>query len=236
MNNIKNYNEYIKEDLTILPGVVGVISGYGIYRFFNLIFTLLKIKKIKNSSKDALIDIIKNKRKLTLIKGPSTITIISDRKIPLWGGPVFSFQINTEKNKCEIIIKRKGIYNIDKNYNFDISEEEKKDLLEKIEKFIIGEEKYIGEGSDYRNVTGYGSMGSGDPQNAGPTYNRGMDAAMYHRPGIIGVTAEDISDKYFSGANERKRRKIKKDKKREKNRKEKTNYFNNLDKKINKKL
>ena len=63
---------------------------------------------------------------------------------------------------------------------------------------ILKFNEYIREEADYRNVTGYGSSGSPDPQNAGPSFNKGPDAAVYNRPEVIGVERDTIEDPYFN--------------------------------------
>jgi hypothetical protein len=95
-----------------------------------------------------------------------------------------------------------------------------------IKKFL----EFIKEESDYRNVTGFGSMGSGDPQNAGPSFNKGPDSAIYQRPSVIGVASDDISDPYFAVRQQQKRKRVKKNQWIEKNRKDKTKYLRNIDK------
>lgn len=91
-------------------------------------------------------------------------------------------------------------------------------------------DEYIKEHSDYRNVTGYGSMGSPDPQNAGPSFNKGPDAATYNRPEVIGVERDYIEDPYFGDRRQNNKVRIKKDKRIVKLRKDKTKYLRSLDK------
>jgi hypothetical protein len=102
--------------------------------------------------------------------------------------------------------------------------------------FKISKEDFImcqsplNEYSDYRNVTGYGSMGHSDQQNAGPSFNKGPDSATFRRPDVIGVASDVIEDPYFAGSRRARIKKIKKNKNIENNRKKKTRYFNSLEK------
>ena len=101
---------------------------------------------------------------------------------------------------------------------------------------IIKFKDYIKEESDYRNVTGYGSMGNNDPQNAGPSFNKGADSATYRRPDVIGVESIDFDDPYFGQSKNQKLKKIRKNPKIEKNRKNKSKYLDDLEKNIYKNL
>ena len=96
-------------------------------------------------------------------------------------------------------------------------------------------DEFINE-SDYRNVTGYGSMGGSGDQNTGPSFNKGPDAATYSLPSVVGVETDIIKDPYFSGRRGQKRRKVKKHPAIEKNRKEKTKYLDKLEKDTQNKL
>jgi hypothetical protein len=98
------------------------------------------------------------------------------------------------------------------------------------EQFLAFKNNEINEYADYRNVTGYGSMGQGDPQNAGPSFNKGPDAATYRRPDVIGLAGDDIEDPYFGQRRKLKMKRIKKNKHIESNRKRKTKYFNEIEK------
>lgn len=90
-------------------------------------------------------------------------------------------------------------------------------------------EEFVKEEADYRNVTGAGSMGGTSQQNAGPSFNKGPDAATYRLPDVIGVETDYIEDPYFSKGREQRRKKVKKNKHIEKNRKDKSKYFDRLD-------
>lgn len=91
-------------------------------------------------------------------------------------------------------------------------------------------EEFIKEDADYRNVTGHGSMGNPDPQNAGPTFSKGMDSETYGRPTVIGVVRDTIEDPYFNQGDV-KRRRVKKHPHVEKTRKKKSKYLRNVDRK-----
>jgi hypothetical protein len=93
-------------------------------------------------------------------------------------------------------------------------------------------DEFVNEEGDYRNVTGSGSNGE---QNAGPSFNKGPDAATYSLPSVIGVASDDISDPYFAAQRERKRKRIRKNKRIEKNRRDKSKYLNKIDKDTQKK-
>jgi hypothetical protein len=101
---------------------------------------------------------------------------------------------------------------------------------------IIKFKDFIKEEADYRNVTGYGSMGTNDPQNAGPSFNKGPDAHTYYRPDVIGVEKDTISDPYFAAQRTQKMKRIKKNRRIEKNRKNKSKYLDKMDKKTQNKL
>ncbi len=96
-------------------------------------------------------------------------------------------------------------------------------------------DEFINE-SDYRNVTGYGTMGGSGDQNTGPSFNKGPDAATYRLPSVVGVESDDISDPYFSGRRSQKRKKLRKHPAIEKNRKDKTKYLDRLEKDTQNKL
>lgn len=95
--------------------------------------------------------------------------------------------------------------------------------------------KTFEEYTDYRNVTGYGSMGQSGDQNTGPSFNKGPDSATFNRPNVIGVETISMEDPYFTGK-QNKRKKIRKNKYVEKLRKDKTKYLQNIDKDSQKKL
>lgn len=93
-------------------------------------------------------------------------------------------------------------------------------------------EQFVNEEfTDYRNVTGYGSMGQSGEQNAGPSFNKGPDSATYRRPDVVGVASDDIRDPYFGARRSQKRKRARKNPHIEKNRKDKTKYLNSIDKK-----
>lgn len=96
--------------------------------------------------------------------------------------------------------------------------------------------KTFEEYTDYRNVTGYGSMGISGDQNTGPSFNKGPDSATYRRPDVI--TMQDISmqDPYFGKDRELKKRKIRKNRYIDKLRKNKTKYLDDVDKDTQKKM
>lgn len=100
---------------------------------------------------------------------------------------------------------------------------------------ILNFKDFIRENSDYRNVTGNGSSGGNDPQNSGPSFNKGPMSAIYNQPTVIGVEKYNIDDPYFN-QKYKKIKKIKKNPNIEKNRKDKSKYLINLDKNIRKKL
>lgn len=89
---------------------------------------------------------------------------------------------------------------------------------------------FIKEEADYRNVTGYGSMGNPDSQNAGPSFNKGADSETYGRPTVIGVERDTIEDPYFNQG-DTKRRRVKKHPHVEKTRKNKSKYLRDVDRK-----
>jgi len=89
-------------------------------------------------------------------------------------------------------------------------------------------DEFINE-ADYRNVTGNGTMGGSGEQNAGPSFNKGPDAATYRLPSVIGVEGDNIDDPYFAGRREQKRKRTKKNQKLEKLRKDKSKYLKELD-------
>lgn len=91
-------------------------------------------------------------------------------------------------------------------------------------------EQFVNEVTDYRNVTGYGTMGLASNQNAGPSYNVGPLSATYRQPTILSTTTDTISDQYFNGAKLDKMRKIRKNPRIVKLRKKKSKDFNDLDK------
>lgn len=97
-------------------------------------------------------------------------------------------------------------------------------------------DEFIKEYTDYRNVTGYGSMGQGDPQNAGPTLNMGPDAAVYQRPAVIGLAGEEIEDPYFGVRRNQKKTRVKKDPRISKLRRKKAKYFKKLNLETQEKL
>lgn len=92
-------------------------------------------------------------------------------------------------------------------------------------------DQFVNEESDYRNVTGFGSMGGSGEQNAGPSFNKGIDSATYRRPDVIGVASDDINDPYFSQRRNQKRKRARKNPHIEKNREQKAKLFYKLDKK-----
>jgi len=100
-------------------------------------------------------------------------------------------------------------------------------------KKILRFKDFIKEEADYRNVTGNGSMGNPDPQNSGPSFNKGLDSDTYGRPSVIGVQRDTIEDPYFN-EREQKRKRRKKHPHIEKNREQKSKYLKNLDVKTNK--
>lgn len=94
-------------------------------------------------------------------------------------------------------------------------------------------EDFTNEESDYRNVTGYGSMGSPGEQNSGPSFNKGPDAATYNRPDVIGVETDYIEDPYFAISKEQRKKRSRKPKYIERLRRDKSKYLNKLDKNTN---
>ena len=97
-------------------------------------------------------------------------------------------------------------------------------------------DEFVNEEGDYRNVTGAGSMGGSSDQRTGPSFNKGPDAATFRLPNVIGTTTDDVSDPYFSGQREMKRKRVKKNKNIERNRKNKTKYLDSIDRDTQKKL
>lgn len=95
---------------------------------------------------------------------------------------------------------------------------------------ILTYEDFLKEHSDYRNVTGYGTMGGSGDQRTGPSFNKGPDSATYRLPSVIGVETDDISDPYFAQRRTQKMKRIKKNKNIERNRKDKTKYLRGLEK------
>lgn len=96
--------------------------------------------------------------------------------------------------------------------------------------------EYIKEESDYRNVTGFGSGGSNDPQNAGPSFNKGPMSAIYNQPSVIGTETVEIEDPYFGVSSNMKRKRVKKNKKIERYRKTMSQYLDDQDKRTQNKL
>jgi hypothetical protein len=92
-------------------------------------------------------------------------------------------------------------------------------------------EEFVNEESDYRNVTGNGSMGGSGEQNAGPSFNKGPYSATFRLPSIVGVASDDISDPYFADRRAQKRKRPRKNRRIEKMRKDKAKLFDELDKK-----
>jgi hypothetical protein len=170
-----------------------------------------------------------------------------------WNAPrVDAFNIELEEKTFSIKVKnvhitktgihRSAIFFIDDEDNVYRSrcsgirivnrerEEEYREKMKDVDPY--GEEEWgddLKEEADYRNVTGYGSMGNNDPQNAGPSFNRGPDAATFCRPDVVGLVGDDIEDPYFGDRRRLKMRRIKKNKHIENNRKKKTKYFRDLD-------
>ena len=66
--------------------------------------------------------------------------------------------------------------------------------------------KTFEEYTDYRNVTGFGSMGQPGDQNAGPSFNKGPNSATYNRPDVIGVEQINMEDPYFGEKREKSRK------------------------------
>jgi ribosomal protein S25 len=97
-------------------------------------------------------------------------------------------------------------------------------------KKILRFEDFVKEEADYRNVTGNGTMGNPDPQNSGPSFNKGPDAAIYGRPDVIGVERDTIEDPYFGQSQEQKKKRARKHPYIEKKRKEKSKYLVDIDK------
>ncbi len=96
-------------------------------------------------------------------------------------------------------------------------------------KKILKFNDFIREEADYRNVTGNGSMGSPDPQNSGPSFNKGPDSATYGRPDVIGVERDTIEDPYFGQSKEQKKKRARKHPYIEKKRKEESKYLMSVD-------
>lgn len=96
-------------------------------------------------------------------------------------------------------------------------------------------DEFVNE-SDYRNVTGAGSGGGSEPQNAGPSFNKGPMSATYRLPTVVGIESDEISDPYFGAERNQRRKKLKKNPQIEKNRKQKAKYFDDMDKKTQNKL
>lgn len=92
--------------------------------------------------------------------------------------------------------------------------------------------KTFEEYTDYRNVTGYGTMGQSGDQNTGPSFNKGPDSATYNRPDVIGTEDISMEDPYFSDNRKKKLKRIRKNKHVEKTRKNKSKYLNDVDKDI----
>jgi len=139
--SIENQNESL-----FLGTLISVMIGHSISRTFELIITLLKIKKIEKSVIDAIDEISKNKtsfknfrhiKKFLIINGPNTVTIISDRSLKFYFDTMFSFQINKQNNIVDILIKRNGLFRINKEISFKITNEEKQELLKLINKNIF---------------------------------------------------------------------------------------------------
>lgn len=139
MINLKTYEEF--DYLGVGAVIANFLIGVGIVRFFNYIKTLLKIKNIEKSAIIAIEKILKDKTewkgKMEVTKGPNTITIISDKRFNIYGGTIYSFQLNTKTNKIEILIKRDGVMPINKNIEFYIDDEEKETILNIIEENVV---------------------------------------------------------------------------------------------------
>lgn len=138
MKILKTYEEFDPIVGIAIPALI----GFGLVRTFNLIKTLMKSKKMEKSAIDSInkiinIDKTEPRGKMLVIKGPSTINIISDKRQIIYGGTIFSFQINTENNVVYVDIRRKGIYNLHKEFSFNISEEEKELILNIIKANVI---------------------------------------------------------------------------------------------------
>jgi len=152
--------------------------------------------------------------------------------------PMTFFEIRVAEDNLKKIDKReylKGLVEYRKRIENKLREkglrrEEIAKLMKDIDPY--GEEDWgddLKEEADYRNVTGNGSMGNNDPQNAGPSFNRGPDSATFCRPDVVGLVGDDIEDPYFGDRRRLKMRRIKKNKHIESNRKKKTKYFRDLD-------
>jgi len=85
------------------------------------------------------------------------------------------------------------------------------------------------EYTDYRNVTGFGSMGQSSAQQSGPSFNKGPDSATYNRPDVIGTEVVSMEDPYFGEQRSRRKLRGRKNKYIDKLRKDKTKYLRSID-------
>jgi len=121
---------------------------------------------------------------------------------------------------------------------FEEAEPKFEDFVEPRPLYKIGDKVYnkkINEFTDYRNVTGFGSMGQSGDQNTGPSFNKGPDAATFYRPDVITMQQMTMDDPYFNEKRD-KMRKIKKNRYIPKLRRKKARYLRDVDKKSLKKL
>ena len=140
MNHILSYEEKCNEDLiTAVSVVVGFLIGHAIVALIQILKYIIQSKKIEKSVIHAIDDISKKSkglfdaRKLKVVKGPSTISVISDRSAGMSPRILFSFQLNTVNNTVDVIIQRRsfitGEEKMSKEIHFDVTEDEKEEIL-----------------------------------------------------------------------------------------------------------
>jgi len=232
MNNIKTYNEFINEgwhEILDYAIPIGTMAFLGLF-VRNLIqdFRNRKYKKV------FINDILPN-----LENGKATMT--EDDEQIIIDIPKYEIEINKNKKTIWFLNKERGELIVPYNqkesedgfemnavraqmkYPLKLNKEEFDILLKELK----GQKN---EEADYRNVTGYGSMGGNGDQRTGPSFNRGPDAATYRLPNVVGTATDDITDPYFAARRDQKVKRIKKNPHIEKNRKKKTKYLRSLDK------
>ena len=192
MNNIKTFEQFNESILLIAGGIFIVVflkklmKSIKDKKYINIINRILSDNSKNNTIKSAewnikittenyIIIIDKRTKTANFFKKTvgDTIPMVKD------GGRLIAI--------CDYPLRL-----TDEQYEFLLNNLKKKEFYAPI----------IKEEADYRNVTGYGSMGTPSDQRSGPSFNKGPMSATYRQPTIIGTESGYIEDPYFAGREE----------------------------------
>ena len=200
MKNIQSYQQFNESVILTIAG------GILLFVFFKKL-----IKNIKDKKYIAVINrVLADNSKETVVKSgewhinisTKNYTIIIDKRTK-----TANFFKKTVGDMIPMKAGNKGLVAIC-DYPLHLTDEQYEFLVDNLKK----KEFYapaVREEADYRNVTGYGSMGTPSDQRAGPSFNKGPMSATYRQPTVIGTESGYIEDPYFAGREENVQKKKK---------------------------